>query len=52
MANKKAMACMLVRISDALWTKLEENEAAVEILNSLQEMFGMQSEQSRIELTH
>ena len=51
MANNKAIAYMLVSISDALRTKLEGNEIVVEILDSLHEMFGMQSEQARIELT-
>ena len=44
--NNKAIAYMLASISDALRTKLEGKETAVEILDSLQEMFGMQSEQS------
>ena len=43
---------MLASISDALWTKFEGKETAVEILDALQEMFGRQSEQARIELTH
>ena len=51
MANNKSMAYMLANISDALRTKLEGKEIVVEILVSLQEMFGMQSEQTRIELT-
>jgi hypothetical protein len=38
-------------MSDTLRSKLEGKETAVEILDSLQEMFGMQSEQARIELT-
>lgn len=50
-ANNKAVAYMLASISDALQTKMEGNETAVEILDSLQQMFGMQSEQARIELT-
>ncbi|RYE04405.1 MAG: hypothetical protein EOP33_09170, partial [Rickettsiaceae bacterium] len=50
-ANNKSIAYMLVSISDSLRTKLEGKETAVEILDSLQEMFGTQSEQARIELT-
>ena len=42
---------MFASISNALQTKMEENETDVEILDSLQEMCGMQSEQARIELT-
>ena len=45
------MAYMLTSISDALRTKMEGKESVVEILDLLQEMFGMQSEQARIELT-
>ena len=43
-ANNKAMAYMLASIYDALRTKMEGKETAVEIIDSLQEMFGMQSE--------
>ena len=32
-------------------SKMERNETAAEILEALHEMFGMQSEQARIELT-
>ena len=48
MANNKAMAYMLASISYALRTKMEGKKTAVEILDSLQEMFGMQSEHARI----
>ena len=43
MTNNKSMAYMLASISDALRTKLEGKKTAVEILESLQEMFGMQA---------
>ena len=43
---------MHASMSDALRTKLEGKETAVEILDALQEMFEMQSEQACIELTH
>ena len=42
---------MLASISDALRTKMEGKETVVEILDALQQMFGMQSELARIELT-
>ena len=51
-SNNKAIGYMHTSMSDALRTKLEGKETAVEILDALQEMFGMQSEQARIELTH
>ena len=51
-SNNKAVGYMLASMSDALRTKLEGKETAVEILDALQEMFGRQSEQARIELTH
>ena len=51
MANNKVVAYMLANISDALQTNMEGKETVVEIIDSLQEMFGMQSEQARIELT-
>ena len=51
MANNKAIAFMLESISDAMRTKWEGKETAMQIFDSLQEMFGMQSEQARIELT-
>ena len=50
-SNNKAKAYVLASMSDALWTKLENNETVVEILNTLQEMFGMQNEQARMEAT-
>ena len=51
MANNKAVGYMLASISDALRTKVEGMETVVEILDALQQMFGMQSEQARIEIT-
>ena len=50
-SNNKAKAYMLASMSDALRTKLENKETAVEILDTLQEMFGMQNEQARMEAT-
>ena len=43
---------MLASMPDALRTKLEGKETALEILDVLQEMFSKQREQARIELTH
>ena len=51
-SNNKAIWYMLASISDALRAKLEGKETAVEMLDTLQEMFGKQSKQTRIELTH
>ena len=42
---------MLLSMFDALGIKLERKKIAIEILNALLEMFGLQNEQSRIELT-
>ena len=42
---------MLVSMSDVLRTKFENNDSAVEILDSLQEMFGQKNEQTCIEIT-
>ena len=39
-------------MSDALLTKLEGKETAVEFLDTLQEMIGRQKEHACIELTH
>ena len=50
-SNNKAKAYMLTSMSDALRTKLENKETAVEILDTLQEMFRMQNNQARIEDT-
>ena len=44
-SNNKAKAYILASMSDALRTKLENKETAVEILNTFQEMIGMQNEQ-------
>ena len=41
---------MLASMSDVLRAKFENQESAVEILNSLQEMFGQKSEQACIEI--
>ena len=43
---------MLASMSDALRTKLENKETVVEILDTLQEMFGMQNKQARMEAAH
>ena len=42
---------MLASISDALRTKLVNKETVVEILDTLQKMFGMQSEHARMKVT-
>ena len=42
---------MLVSMSNTMRTKLEKKEIVVEIFNTLQEIFDMQSEQACIELT-
>ena len=47
-SNNKAIAYMLATMSDGLRAKMENKETAVEILDSLQEMFGQQNEQARI----
>ena len=50
-ANNKARAYMLASMSDVLRLKHERMETAIEIMDSLQNMFGKQSEQSRHEAT-
>ena len=50
-ANNKARAYMLASMSDVLRLKHEMMETAIEIMDSLQNMFGKQSEQSRHEAT-
>ena len=42
---------MLVTMSDMLWAKFEAKDTAVEILDSLQEIFGQKNEQAWIEIT-
>ena len=42
---------MLVTMSDVLRAKFEVKETAVEILDSLQEMFGQKNKQACIEIT-
>ena len=41
---------MLATISDVLRTKFEAKETAMEILDSLQEIFGQKNEQACIEI--
>ncbi|KAG6473764.1 hypothetical protein ZIOFF_067681 [Zingiber officinale] len=50
-SNNKAKAYMLASISDVLRSKMEPKECAFEIMESLQEMFGQQSEQAHHEAT-
>ena len=50
-ANNKARAYMLASMSDMLRLKHERMETAIEIMDSLQNMFRKQSEQSRHEAT-
>ena len=40
-SNKKAIGYILASMYDVLRTKLEANETVVEILDALQEMYGM-----------
>ena len=49
-SNNKAIAYMLVSMSDVLRAKFENQESAVEILDSLQEIFGQKNEQACIEI--
>ena len=42
--NNKAKGSMLASMSESLRTKLEANKTTVEIMESLQEIFGRQSE--------
>ena len=50
-SNNKAIAYMLVSMSDVLRSKFENEEITVEILDSLQEMFRQKNEQACIEIT-
>ena len=50
-ANNKGRCYMLASMNDVLRTKHEEMETAYEIWESLQAMFGQQSDQSRHEAT-
>ena len=50
-ANNKALAYMLASMSEVLRLKHERMETAIEIMDSLQNMFGKQSGQSRHEAT-
>ena len=50
-SNNKAIAYMLASMTDTLRTKLEKMETAVEILDSVQGMFGRKDEQALIEIT-
>ena len=45
-SNNKAIAYMLASMSDVLRAKFENQESVVEILDSLQEMFGQKNEQA------
>ena len=38
-------------MSDLLWAKFEANETPIEILDSLQEIFGQKNKQACIEIT-
>ena len=49
--NNKVIAYMLSSMSDVLQAKFENQEFAVEILDSLQEIFGQKNEQACIEIT-
>ena len=50
-SNNKAIAYMLASMTDSLRTKLEKLETAVEILDSVQGMFGRKDEQALREIT-
>ena len=50
-SNNKAIAYMLATMSDVLRAKFEVKETAVEILDSLQEMFRQKNEQACTEIT-
>ena len=50
-SNNKAIVYMLATMSDVLRAKFETKETAIEILNSLQEIFGQKNEQACIEIT-
>ena len=43
-SNNKAIAYILAIIFYVLWAKFENQESAVDILDSLQEMFGQKNE--------
>ena len=49
-SNNKAIAYILATMSDVLWEKFEVKETAVEILNSLYEIFGQKNKQTCIEI--
>ena len=50
-SNNKVITFMLASMSDVLRAKFENQESAVEILDSLQEIFGQKNEQACIEIT-
>ena len=50
-SNNKAIAYMLASMTDTLQTKLEKLDTTVEILDSVQGMFGRKDEQAVIEIT-
>ena len=50
-SNNKAIAYMLASTSDVLRANFENQESAMEILDSLQEMFRQKNEQVCIEIT-
>ena len=50
-SNNKAIIYMLASMSDVLRAKFENQESTVEILHSLQEIFGQKNEQACIEIT-
>ena len=49
-ANNKAKGYMLASMSESLRTKLEAKDTAAEMMESLHEMFGRQSEHARHEV--
>ena len=51
-SNNKAIAYMLATMSDVLWAKFEVKETVVEILDSLQEIFGQKNEPASIEIIY
>ena len=50
-SSNRAIANMLASMNDTRRTKLEKMETAVEILDSVQGMFGRKDEQALIEIT-
>ena len=50
-SNNKAIGYMLASMSDALRTKVEKLDTAVDILDTCQGMFGQKNEQAMIEIT-